>query len=59
MQPFLEVFATKTGFNYTFNQMSHKNLREQFYENSFLKLLIGSQPIMEGMSLVCGRRGLK
>ena len=29
----------------------------RFCENNFLKLLIGSQPIIEGRSLICGRLG--
>ena len=28
----------------------------RFYKNRFLKLLIGSQPIIEGSSLICGKR---
>ena len=30
----------------------------RFCENNFLKLLIGSHPIIEGRSLICGSQGL-
>ena len=29
---------------------------DRICDNNFLKLLIGSQPILEGRSLICGRR---
>ena len=28
----------------------------RFWENNFLKLLIDSQPVIEGGSLICGRK---
>ena len=49
--------AIKNCFKYHRQQNTLYPKGDRFCENNFLNLLIGSQPIIEGWSSICGRRG--